>query len=154
MSETAPVAGDVAPDFTLPDHTGTDVKLSSLRGRKVVLYFYPKDDTPGCTTQACQLRDSMAEFDARDVLVYGISPDPVTAHERFRAKFSLPFPLLADTDHAVAERYGVWKEKSLYGRTYWGVERTTYVIDEQGRVQQVLPRVKPAEHVARVLAAL
>lgn len=145
---------DVAPDFTLPDQDGKPVTLSDFRGRRVVLYFYPKDDTPGCTKQACELRDNAATFDARDAVILGVSPDSPAAHRRFRDKYDLPFTLLADTDHEVAAKYGVWVEKSMYGRKYWGNERTTFVINEQGRVAQVLPKVKPAEHVDQVLAAL
>jgi thioredoxin-dependent peroxiredoxin len=142
---------DVAPDFTVPDQDGKPVSLSDFRGRKVVLYFYPKDDTSGCTTQACDLRDHAEEFDARDAVVLGVSPDSATSHTRFREKYELPFTLLADTDHALATKYGVWVEKKNYGRTYWGNERTTFVIGEDGRIRKILPRVKPAEHVAQVL---
>jgi peroxiredoxin Q/BCP len=120
----------------------------------VVLYFYPKDDTPGCTTQACGLRDEFPRFEAAGAVVLGVSPDTVESHRKFRAKFNLPFQLLADTEHAVAEQYGVWKEKSMYGRTYWGVERTTYVVDRDGTVAFVFERVKPATHAADVAAAL
>jgi thioredoxin-dependent peroxiredoxin len=144
-------ANDVAPDFVLKDQDGADVRLSDFRGRKVVLYFYPKDDTPGCTTQACELRDRRQEFDARGAVVLGVSPDSVESHRAFADKFELPFRLLADTDHAVAERYGVWKEKSMFGNKYWGNERTTFVIDEEGRVREVLQRVKPATHAGDVL---
>jgi peroxiredoxin Q/BCP len=145
---------DVAPEFTLEDQNGDSVSLSDFRGRKVVLYFYPKDDTPGCTTQACELRDSVETFDARDAVILGVSPDAVASHRQFADKYDLPFTLLADVDHAVAEAYGVWKEKSMYGRKYWGNERTTFLIDEQGRIAKVLPKVKPAEHVDQVLASL
>ena len=145
---------DEAPGFTLQDQNGDTVSLSDFRGRKVVLYFYPKDDTSGCTTQACELRDSVETFDARGAVILGVSPDPVTSHRRFADKYDLPFTLLADVDHAVADAYGVWKEKSMYGRKYWGNERTTFVIDEEGRISKVLPKVKPAEHVDQVLASL
>lgn len=145
---------DAAPEFTLQDQNGDSVSLSDFRGRKVVLYFYPKDDTPGCTTQACELRDSAATFDARGAVILGVSPDAVASHRRFADKFDLPFTLLADVDHKVAEAYDVWKEKSMYGRKYWGNERTTFVIDEQGRIAKVLPRVKPAEHVDQVLGLI
>ena len=145
---------DAAPEFTLQDQDGGSVSLSDFRGRKVVLYFYPKDDTPGCTTQACELRDSVETFDARDAVILGISPDSVASHRKFADKFDLPFTLLADVDHKVAEAYDVWKEKSMYGRTYWGNERTTFVIDEQGRIAKVLPKVKPAEHVEQLLGIL
>jgi thioredoxin-dependent peroxiredoxin len=145
---------DVAPDFTVPDQDGNEVSLSDYRGQKVVLYFYPKDDTSGCTAQACALRDSIGTFDARDAVVLGVSPDDVKSHRRFADKYELPFTLLADTGHSIAQAYGVWKEKSLYGRKYWGNERTTFVIDEDGRIAKVLPKVKPAEHVDQVLESL
>ena len=146
--------GDTAPEFTLPDQTGTDVKLSSLRGRPVVVYFYPKADTPGCTTQACGVRDHAADYERAGAVVLGISPDSVAKIAKFAAKHSLGFPLLADEDHAVAESYGVWVEKSMYGRTYMGNERTTFVIDADGTITDVMRKVKPAEHDDRVLAAL
>ncbi len=149
-----PEVNDVAPEFELPTQEGTPLKLSDLRGRKVVLYFYPKDDTPGCTTQACGLRDAWSEFERRGAVVLGVSPDPVRSHGKFREKYDLPFTLLADTTHEVADRYGVWKEKSRYGRTYWGNERTTFVIGEDGRIERVFPRVKPEQHAEQVLAAL
>jgi thioredoxin-dependent peroxiredoxin len=149
-----PATGDVAPEIALPDQDGTDVRLSDYRGRKVVLYFYPKDDTSGCTTQACGLRDRIDEIDARDAVVLGVSPDPVASHRKFVDKYDLPFRLLADTDHAVAEAYGVWKEKSMYGRKYMGVERTTFLIDEDGRISEVLEKVKPAGHVDDVLSRI
>jgi peroxiredoxin Q/BCP len=117
----------------------------------VVLYFYPKDDTPGCTTQACSLRDHIAEFDARGAVVLGVSPDSPASHTKFREKYGLNFTLLADEDHAVAGKYGVWQEKSMYGRTYWGVARTTFLIDGEGRVAQILEKVKPASHTDQVL---
>jgi thioredoxin-dependent peroxiredoxin len=142
---------DVAPDFTLHDHDGSAVSLSDFRGRKVVLYFYPKDDTPGCTKQACELRDSVETFAARGTVILGVSPDSPEDHRRFREKHGLPFTLLADAGHEVAEQYGVWKQKSMFGRKYWGNERTTFVIGEDGRIAKVLPNVKPAEHVPRVL---
>lgn len=145
---------DAAPEFTLEDQDGKRVSLSDFRGRRVVLYFYPKDDTSGCTTQACELRDSVETFDARGAVILGVSPDPVSSHRKFADKYDLPFTLLADVDHEVAEAYGVWKEKSMYGRKYWGNERTTFVIGEDGRIAKVLPKVKPAEHVDQVLASL
>jgi thioredoxin-dependent peroxiredoxin len=146
--------GDIAPDFTLSDQDGESVTLSSLRGQKVVVYFYPKADTPGCTTQACGIRDHAADYDAAGAVVLGISPDPVKAVKKFADKFDLRFHLLADENHAVAEAYGVWVEKSRYGRTYWGNDRTTFVIDPDGRVAEVLRKVKPAQHDELVLAAL
>jgi peroxiredoxin Q/BCP len=149
-----PQENDVAPDFTLTADDGSEVTLSALRGRKVILYFYPKDDTPGCTTQACGIRDAWSDFQEKGALIFGISPDSVESHVKFREKYQLPFPLLADTDHKVAEAYDVWKEKSMYGRKYWGNERTTFIIDEQGRIARVFPKVKPAEHVDLLLKAL
>jgi thioredoxin-dependent peroxiredoxin len=146
--------GSAAPEFTLPDQSGEPVSLADFRGRRVVVYFYPKADTPGCTTQACGIRDHAADYDAADAVVLGISPDPVNAVKKFADKFDLRFHLLADEDHAVAERYGVWVEKNRYGRTYWGNERTTFVIDPDGRVAEVLRNVKPAQHDDLVLAAL
>jgi peroxiredoxin Q/BCP len=146
--------GQQAPDFTLPDQDGEPVTLSSLRGQRVVVYFYPKADTPGCTTQACGVRDHVGEYDAAGAVVLGISPDPVRKVKQFHDKQSLNFRLLADEGHAVAESYGVWVEKSMYGRTYMGNERTTFVIDEDGVVTEVLRKVKPAQHDDQVLAAL
>jgi peroxiredoxin Q/BCP len=146
--------GQPAPDFALPDQNGEPVRLSDLRGRRVVVYFYPKADTPGCTTQACGIRDHAADYDAADALVLGISPDTVKDVKTFADKFDLRFHLLADADHAVAEAYGVWVEKHRYGRTYWGNERTTFVIDADGRVAEVLRNVKPAQHDDLVLSAL
>jgi thioredoxin-dependent peroxiredoxin len=146
--------GDTAPDFTLPDQVGNDVSLSGLRGQNVVLYFYPKADTPGCTAQACGVRDHQADYASADAVVLGVSPDQVKAVNKFDQKYGLGFPLLADSDHAVAEAYGVWVEKSMYGHTYMGNERTTFVIDPEGKVKDVLRKVKPAEHDNLVLAAL
>jgi peroxiredoxin Q/BCP len=144
---------EIAPDFELPDQDGNVVRLSDLRGRKVVLYFYPKDDTPGCTTQACGIRDSYADLRKRAVIL-GVSPDNVKSHKKFEQKFSLPFPLLADEGHAVAERYGVWQEKSMYGKKYFGNVRTTFVIDEEGRIANVFEKVKPELHTGQVLEAV
>jgi peroxiredoxin Q/BCP len=146
--------GDNAPDFTLRDQEGNDVSLSGLRGKSVVLYFYPKADTPGCTTQACGVRDHRADYDAAEAVVLGVSPDPVTKIAKFDTKFGLGFPLLADEDHAVAEAYGVWVEKSMYGKQYMGNERTTFVISPDGTIKDVLRKVKPAEHDDLVLGAL
>ena len=146
--------GQPAPDFALPDQNGEPVRLSDLRGRRVVVYFYPKADTPGCTTQACGIRDHAADYDAADAVVLGISPDTVKDVKAFADKFDLRFRLLADADHAVAEAYGVWVEKHRYGRTYWGNERTTFVVDADGRVAEVLRNVKPAQHDDLVLSAL
>jgi len=146
--------GDTAPDFTLPDQDGNPVTLSGLRGTTVVLYFYPKADTPGCTTQACGVRDHRADYEQADAVVLGVSPDPVKAVAKFHAKYELGFPLLADEDHAVGETYGVWVEKSMYGRTYMGNERTTFVIDPDGTITDILRKVKPAQHDDLVLAAI
>jgi peroxiredoxin Q/BCP len=146
--------GDKAPDFELPDQDGRAIKLSDFRGRPVVVYFYPKASTPGCTTQACSVRDHHADYDEHEAVVLGISPDPVAKVKKFHEKEQLNFALLADEDHAVADEYGVWAEKSMYGKTYFGNERTTFVIDDAGRVKSVLRKVTPAEHDELVLAAL
>jgi thioredoxin-dependent peroxiredoxin len=146
--------GQPAPDFELSDQDGNPVALRDLRGRRVVLYFYPKADTPGCTAQACGIRDHQADYDAAGATVIGVSPDPVKAVKRFHDKYALPFRLLADEDHAVAERYGVWAEKSMYGRTYFGNLRATFIIDEEGVVRHVIPKASPKTHDDVVLAAL
>jgi thioredoxin-dependent peroxiredoxin len=146
--------GKPAPTFTLPSDSGKDVSLDSLRGQPVVLYFYPKDDTPGCTTQARGIRDAWAEFEQRGAVVVGVSPDSASSHAKFREKYGLPFTLLADEDHSVAEAYGVWVEKNMAGRKYMGVERSTFVIDADGNVAKVMRRVKPDTHADAVLAAL
>jgi peroxiredoxin Q/BCP len=146
--------GTPAPDFELADQDGRPVKLSDLRGRPVVVYFYPKADTPGCTTQACGVRDRRDDYAAAGATVLGVSPDPVAKVKKFHAKYDLDFTLLADPDHAVADRYGTWVEKSMYGRTYWGNARATFVIDPDGRVAHVLPKVSPKTHDDVVLAAL
>jgi peroxiredoxin Q/BCP len=150
----APEIGDSAPDFTLPDQAGNPVSLSGLRGKTVVLYFYPKADTPGCTTQACGVRDHGQDYEQSDAVVLGVSPDPVKAISKFDQKFELGFPLLADEDHEVAEAYGVWVEKSMYGRKYMGMERSTFVISPEGTVSAVFRKVKPAEHDELALGAL
>ena len=146
--------GDQAPDFTLSDQHGSEVSLSGLRGRKVVLYFYPKADTPGCTTQACGVRDRRADYEARNAVVLGVSKDPVEQIAKFDSSYGLGFPLLSDADHAVAEAYGVWVEKSMYGRKFMGMQRATFVIDEAGVVTHVFPKVSPKTHDEQVLAAL
>jgi peroxiredoxin Q/BCP len=146
--------GKPAPDFELPSDSGETIKLSALRGKPVVLYFYPKDDTPGCTTQACGIRDAYGEFERAGAVVLGISPDDEGSHVKFKNKFQLPFTLLADTDHAVADQYGVWGEKSFAGKKYTGVSRSTFVIGADGNVTKVMRDVKPATHADDVLAAL
>jgi len=146
--------GSPAPDFTLTSDSGAVVTLSELRGTPVVVYFYPKDDTPGCTAQACGIRDSWDVFQERGALVLGVSPDRESSHVKFKEKYELPFTLLADPDHSVAEAYGVWVEKTNYGKTYMGIERSTFVIDADGNVAKVMRRVKPDTHAAAVLAAL
>jgi thioredoxin-dependent peroxiredoxin len=146
--------GQPAPDFELTSDSGETVKLSALRGKPVVLYFYPKDDTPGCTTQACGIRDAYGEFEQAGAVVLGVSPDSESSHVKFKDKYGLPFTLLADSDHAVAEQYGVWGEKTFAGKTYLGVNRSTFVIDTDGNVKKVMHDVKPATHADDVLAAL
>jgi peroxiredoxin Q/BCP len=146
--------GKPAPDFELTSDSGERVKLSSLRGKPVVLYFYPKDDTPGCTTQACGIRDVYADFRGRGAAVLGVSPDDEASHVKFKQKYSLPFTLLADPEHRVADQYGVWKERNLYGKKSMGIERSTFVIDADGNVAKTMRRVKPDNHATDVLAAL
>jgi peroxiredoxin Q/BCP len=146
--------GSRAPDFELPSDDGRQIALSALRGKKVVLYFYPKDDTPGCTTQACDLRDAMPRFEGLDAVVVGVSPDSVASHRKFRDKFGLNFPLLADEDHRVAEAYGVWKEKNMYGRKSMGIERSTFLIDEEGKVLEAWRKVSAKDHADLVQKAL
>jgi len=154
VSSVLPV-GAVAPTFKLPSSNGETIDLASFKGRQtVVLYFYPKADTPGCTKEACGFRDALAEYDKAKVAVLGISPDPVDDVTKFKDKFHLNFPLLADADHAVAEKYGVWKEKSMYGRNYWGVVRTTFVIGKDGKLMYVFENVKPEGHDQLVLSWL
>ncbi|HTV47997.1 MAG TPA: thioredoxin-dependent thiol peroxidase [Phycisphaerae bacterium] len=145
---------DAAPAFLLQSNDGSKIALKDLKGKKVVLYFYPKDDTPGCTKEACNFRDGIADLKAAGAVVLGVSPDDVESHEKFRKKFGLPFPLLADTDHATAENYGVWKEKSMYGKTYMGIERTTFIINSAGKIARIFPKVKVDGHHEEVLAAL
>jgi peroxiredoxin Q/BCP len=146
--------GQHAPDFTLPDQDSNPVSLADFAGRKVVLYFYPRADTPGCTTQACGIRDRGADYAAAGAVVLGVSPDPVEAIKKFHAKQSLDFTLLADPDHAVCEAYGVWGEKQRYGKTYMGAQRATFIIDEEGTVVHVIPSASPKTHDDEVLAAL
>jgi len=147
-------AGATAPDFTLPDQDGNEVTLADLRGETIVLYFYPRADTPGCTTQACGVRDRGGEYDAAGVRVIGVSPDEVGAIAKFAGKFDLGFTLLADADHAVADEYGAWVEKSMYGKKYMGVQRATFVIDPGGKIAKVFPKVQPKKHDDLVLEAL
>jgi peroxiredoxin Q/BCP len=144
-------AGQPAPGFSLTADDGSTVSLEDLRGSTVALYFYPKDDTSGCTAQACEFRDMTADYDAAGVRVIGVSPDPIASHVRFRDKHELPFTLLSDPDHEAAEAYGVWVEKSMYGKTYMGVERSTFVIGPDGTLQQALYKVKPKGHAASLL---
>ena len=146
--------GDQAPDFTLPDQGGNPVTLSDLRGQTVVLYFYPRADTPGCTAQACGVRDHTADYDEIDARVIGVSPDPAAAVRKFADKYDLGFTLLADEDHSVADSYGTWGEKSMYGKTYMGVQRATFIIDADGRIAKVFPKVSPKTHDDVVLEAL
>ena len=146
--------GEAAPDFTLRSDAGEDIMLSSLRGRPVVLYFYPKDDTPGCTKQACSFRDRHSEFEERGAAILGVSPDSESSHSRFKEKYGLPFRLLADPEHAVAEQYGVWVEKNNYGKKSMGIKRSTFVIDAEGNVAQAMYGVSPDGHADQVLEAL
>jgi peroxiredoxin Q/BCP len=146
--------GQPAPDFELPDQDGRVTRLSDFRGQAVVLYFYPRADTPGCTTQACGVRDHLPDYDQAGAVVLGVSPDPVEKIKRFHDKYDLNFALLADADHSVSETYGVWVQKSMAGKTYWGVQRSTFVIDPAGRVVRVLPKVSPPTHDEEVLQAL
>jgi peroxiredoxin Q/BCP len=150
-----PKVGQPAPDFTLPSTDDTDVSLSSFKGKQaVVLYFYPKDDTPGCTREACSFRDLRAVFNEHGAEILGVSPDTVKSHKKFQEKFQLTFPLLADSDHAVAERYGVWQLKKFMGREYMGIARTTFVVDKNGKIAAVFPNVKVEGHAEKVLEAL
>ena len=146
--------GQKAPDFTVMDDKGEKVKLADLKGKKVVLYFYPKDDTPGCTKEACAFRDGIDKIKKRGAVVLGVSADSVESHKKFKNKFDLNFPLLADSDKKMVEAYGVWKEKSMYGKKYMGIERTTFVIDENGKIAHIFPKVKVDQHYDEVLEAL
>lgn len=145
--------GTTAPAFKTTDADGETISLKDLRGQKVVLYFYPKDDTPGCTKEACSFRDSFAKFKKRGITVLGVSPDSEVSHKKFETKYKLPFTLLADRDHSIAEAYGVWGEKKFMGRTYMGVLRTTFLIDEKGKIKKVFEKVKPEDHASEVLEA-
>ena len=146
--------GKSAPLFTLETDTGDRLALKDLKGRPVVLYFYPKDDTPGCTVEACEFRDAFPRFKGTKAVILGISPDSVKSHQKFKVKFDLPFTLLADEDHTIAEKYGVWQKKSMYGRSYMGIARTTFVIDKDGKVAKVFEKVKPKGHAEEVEQAL
>lgn len=146
--------GTIAPDFTLEADDGQSVRLSDFRGKTVVLYFYPKDDTPGCTTEACNFRDDYSVLLAAGAQVVGVSPDPVRSHVKFKDKYSLPFPLLSDPDHQVAEMYGAWGEKKMYGKTYMGIIRSTFILDAEGKLAKVFPKVSPKNHSQEVLDAL
>ena len=146
--------GQKAPDFTVQDDSGKKVKLSDYKGKKVVLYFYPKDDTPGCTKEACNFRDGLSEIAEKGAVVLGVSTDDVKSHQKFKSKFELNFPLLADTDKKIVEAYDVWKEKSMYGRTYMGIERTTFVIGKDGKISHIFPKVKVDDHYDEVVEAL
>jgi thioredoxin-dependent peroxiredoxin len=146
--------GKPAPDFELTSDSGETVRLADFRGKPVVVYFYPRDDTPGCTAQACGIRDNYEAFGERGAVVLGISPDTESSHVKFKQKYGLPFTLLADPEHEVAERYGVWGERRMYGKTYMGIERSTFVIDPDGKVARVMRRVKPDTHAEQVLQAL
>lgn len=154
LPATVPAIGSAAPDFTLTADDGATVRLSDLRGQRVVLYFYPKDDTPGCTTQACGFRDNYVEISEKDAVVFGISPDGVNSHVKFRTKFNLPFRLLADAEHQVAELYGVWGEKSMYGKNYFGIIRSHFVVDTEGKIADVQYSVSPEQSVSSALATL
>jgi thioredoxin-dependent peroxiredoxin len=154
MTGATPRVGDPAPDFTARTDKGETVHLSDYRGKRVVLYFYPKDDTPGCTTQACGFRDAYPQIEERNAVVLGVSPDGEEAHRKFKTKFDLPFTLLVDTDHAIAEAYGVWGERSMYGKTFMGILRSHFVIDEQGRIADAQVKVSPTDSVQRALEIL
>ena len=146
--------GEMAPDFEARTDGGASIRLSDFRGKKVVLYFYPKDGTSGCTTEACSFRDARLHFEERDAVILGVSPDSVKSHGRFKAKHGLPFLLVSDPDHAICQSYGVWREKSRYGRRYMGIVRSTFVIDEDGRIQTVFDNVRVRGHVSNVLETL
>lgn len=154
MAEHTVNAGDMAPDFEALTDTGERVKLSDFRGKRVILYFYPKDDTTGCTMQACGFRDNFPVIEEKNAVVLGVSPDGVKSHQNFKTKYNLPFTLLVDEDHAIAEAYGVWQERSMYGKTFMGIVRSHFVIDEQGKIAQAEVQVSPEDSVARALAAI
>lgn len=149
-----PEVGKKAPDFTLPDQNGNKVSLKNFKGKKVVLYFYPKDNTSGCTKEACNFRDDFPKFKKTDAVIIGVSPDSVSSHKKFADKYNLPFTLLSDEEKNVLEKYGVWKEKSMYGKKYMGVERTTFIIDEDGKIKKIFNKVKVDGHNTEVMEAL
>lgn len=154
MSDRSPQVGELAPEFTAVTDSGATVRLADFRGKRVILYFYPKDDTPGCTAQSCGFRDGYAQIEERNAVVLGVSPDSQKSHQKFKTKFSLPFTLLVDADHRIAEAYGVWQEKSMYGKTYMGITRSHFVIDEEGRIADAQVKVSPTESVERALGML
>jgi peroxiredoxin Q/BCP len=146
--------GDKAPQFTSKDDAGNSVSINDLKGKKIVLYFYPQDDTSGCTKEACEFQSKLKSFKTKDAVVIGVSPDSEKSHQKFKTKYDLDFPLLVDEDKTIANLYGVWKEKSMYGRKYMGIERTTFIIDESGKIAKIFPKVKVTDHVDQVLEAL
>lgn len=154
MSDKTLKAGDPAPDFNLPSTSGENISLESLRNKNVVLYFYPKDDTPGCTRESCDFRDSEKKFKKAGAVILGISNDPIESHHKFAKKYFLPFSLLSDTDHKISEAYGVYKEKSMYGRKYWGIERSTFIIGPDGKLKAIFRKVKIENHIDEVLREL
>ena len=154
MASKELAVGDKAPAFSLKNSEGKTVKLADFKGKKVVVYFYPKDNTPGCTKEACGFRDDFAQFKKKGIEVIGISPDDEKSHQKFATKFELPFTLLADPDHEVADKYGVWAEKNMYGRKYWGIKRTTFIIDEEGKIQEIYEKVNTNTHSQDILKAI
>jgi len=154
MAAGTPAVGEIAPDFTATTDTGTTIRLSDMRGQRVILYFYPKDNTPGCTAQSCGFRDSYPQIVEKNAVVLGVSPDNAKSHQKFKTRFNLPFTLLVDTDHRIAEAYGVWGEKSFLGKRYLGITRSHFVIDEEGRIIDAQVKVSPGDSVARALGAL
>jgi peroxiredoxin Q/BCP len=154
MAENTIAVGELAPDFALLSDGGQTVRLSDFRGKRIILYFYPKDDTSGCATQACGFRDSYPAIEDKNAVVLGVSPDGQASHQAFKTKYNLPFLLLVDDQHTVAEAYGVWTQKSVEGKSYWGIDRSHFVVDEQGRIVEAAVKVKPQESVQRAVAAL